>query len=77
VEQHPWDEQKFYSPKEVGGFFGRGDDWARARFRDLPGVLKTRAVKPRRRVRDDFVSLSIPGWVITRFYNRNSGSEAA
>ena len=77
MRQIPWKDDVFYSPKEVGAFFGRGDDWARDQFRDESDVVQTRAKHPRRILRDDYVTLAIPGWVITRWYLAHSGRRAA
>ena len=70
-DSFPWDEQKFYSPKEVGAFFGRGYDWARSRFRDRPGVVHDPTPCPRVKVRDRANDPIIgPGWVLSQFARR-------
>jgi hypothetical protein len=70
MRQHPWDESKYYTPKEAGAFFGRGDDWARDRFRNDPDTIHDRSSKANRRVRKDYDSLLIMGSGLTRFRNR-------
>lgn len=69
-----WDESVYYSVAEVCKFLGFKDDWVRERFKkfDPPLVLKSRAVKPRRRVRSDFVTLRIFGAAITIVANTMS-----
>lgn len=77
-DSFPWDENRYYSPKEAGAFFGRGDDWARARFRSAPFVIHDQSERPRltKRGRPND-SLLISGQALSWFARKNRGERAA